>query len=165
MTWLLRRATPDDLDAIMALEHDTFPTDAWSAATMRTELANPAAYYLVAVPDGGSGIEGYAGLLCPPGAEDADVQTLAVAVSARRRGLGRTLLRALVAESVRRGARRLFLEVRADNPAAQELYRSEGFEEIGIRKRYYQPDDVDAVVMRRSSTPPRIVTATAEDQP
>jgi len=159
VTWLLRRATSDDLDAIMALEHDTFPTDAWSAGTMRGELANPASYYLVAVPDGGSAIEGYAGLLCPPGAEDADVQTLAVAATARRQGLGRTLLRALVAESGRRGARQLFLEVRADNPPAQELYRSEGFEEIGIRKRYYQPDDVDAVVMRRSATPPRTIPA------
>jgi len=42
----------------------------------------------------------------------------------------------------------VFLEVRADNPSAEGLYLSEGFEEIGRRPRYYQPDDVDAIVMR-----------------
>ena len=40
------------------------------------------------------------------------------------------------------------LEVRADNPVAQKLYVSEGFAEVGRRPRYYQPDDVDAIVMR-----------------
>jgi ribosomal-protein-alanine N-acetyltransferase len=42
----------------------------------------------------------------------------------------------------------VFLEVRADNPVAQALYASEGFLEIGRKARYYQPDDVDAVVMK-----------------
>ena len=42
----------------------------------------------------------------------------------------------------------VFLEVRADNPVAQALYASEGFFEVGRRPRYYQPDDVDAVVMK-----------------
>ena len=64
----------------------------------------------------------------------------------------RTLLRALIAEAVSRGARELFLEVRADNPVAEGLYRSEGFAEIGRRPRYYQPDDVDAIVMRLDLT-------------
>ncbi len=42
----------------------------------------------------------------------------------------------------------MFLEVRADNPVAQQLYASEGFAEVGRRPRYYQPDDVDAIVMK-----------------
>ena len=42
----------------------------------------------------------------------------------------------------------VFLEVRADNPVAQALYASEGFAEVGRRPRYYQPDDVDAIVMQ-----------------
>ena len=45
-------------------------------------------------------------------------------------------------------ARRVFLEVRADNPVARALYASEGFEAVGRRPHYYQPDDVDAIVMR-----------------
>jgi ribosomal protein S18 acetylase RimI-like enzyme len=47
-----------------------------------------------------------------------------------------------------RGARRVFLEVRADNPIAQHLYTARGFRPVGRRPRYYQPDGVDAVVMR-----------------
>ena len=42
----------------------------------------------------------------------------------------------------------MFLEVRADNPVAEALYASEGFVEIARRPRYYQPDDIDAVVMK-----------------
>ena len=63
---------------------------------------------------------------------------------AREQGLEPLLL---AEEARRRGARELVLEVRADNPVAAALYRSEGFAEIGRRPRYYQPDDVDAIVM------------------
>ena len=58
------------------------------------------------------------------------------------------MLRALLEEAARRGVTDVFLEVRADNPVAQSLYASEGFAEIGRKPRYYQPDDVDAVVMK-----------------
>ena len=78
----------------------------------------------------------------------ADIQTIAVVPEARRRGIGRTLLLALAEAGQRRGAAEALLEVRADNPGAQALYRSMGFEQIAIRPRYYQPDDVDAIVMR-----------------
>ncbi|MFV0318938.1 MAG: GNAT family N-acetyltransferase, partial [Microbacterium sp.] len=63
-------------------------------------------------------------------------------------GRGRALLEALLVEASRRSVRDMFLEVRADNPVAQALYASEGFAEIGRKPRYYQPDDVDAVVMK-----------------
>lgn len=142
----LREATADDLDAIMAIEEAEFTSDAWSRTMMREEIGSRHTRYLVA--DRGGDVVGYAGLLCPVGAREGDVQTIAVAASARRTGLGRRLLRALLAAAAERGAREVFLEVRADNPVAQTLYRSEGFEEIGVRPAYYQPDGVDAVVMR-----------------
>jgi [ribosomal protein S18]-alanine N-acetyltransferase len=148
MPWTLRPAGIADLEAIMAIERATFPTDAWSAQTMSREIGDPHGHYLVAVGEDGAA-DGYAGLLSPLGAEDADIQTVAVAAHARRQGLGRALVVALLAEADRRGARRVFLEVRADNAPAQELYRSLGFEEIGVRRGYYQPDGVDALVMRR----------------
>lgn len=142
----LRRATPDDLAAIMALERASFPTDAWSDAMMREELASSHSYYLVAEQAGR--LVGYAGLRAPRGAKDADIQTIAIAESARGRGLGRRVLEALLTEASGRGVGEVFLEVRADNPIAQKLYASEGFAEAGRRPRYYQPDDVDAIVMR-----------------
>ncbi len=122
---------------------------------MRSDLAQKHCYYLVAENPAQPGpgrtaapLGGYAGLLSPQGAADADIQTIAVAPDARRHGLGRTLMRALIAEAVERGARRVFLEVRADNPGAQHLYETLGFGSIGLRRGYYQPDNVDAVVMR-----------------
>ena len=148
MSAQLRRAVPADLDAIMAIEESEFTSDAWSRTMMAEEIRSAHTHYLVAEDDGV--VTGYAGLLCPRGAHEGDVQTIAVLASARRRGLGRRLLRALLDEARERGAREVFLEVRADNPAAQTLYRSEGFDEIGVRPAYYQPDGVDAIVMRVS---------------
>ena len=50
MTWQLRTANAGDLEAIMQIETSTFANDAWSSATLRDELANPDAWYLVAFP-------------------------------------------------------------------------------------------------------------------
>jgi ribosomal-protein-alanine N-acetyltransferase len=160
MAWQLRRATPLDLDAIMSIEHAVFPRDAWSAESMAAELASVHGYYLVAF-DQGSPDEfvGYAGLLAPRGAQQADIQSVAVVESARRKGLARTLVLSLLAEARDRGAREVFLEVRVDNPAAQNLYDSLGFERIAVRKGYYQPDNVDGIVMRLAVPEPKLSPA------
>lgn len=142
----LRTATPADLDAIMLIENRSFPSDAWSTESMAAELASPHGRYLVDEHDGV--VIGYGGVRALKGNADADIQTIALDAEHRGSGRGRALLRALLDAAAERGAREVFLEVRADNPAAEGLYRSEGFEEIGRRPHYYQPDDVDAVVMR-----------------
>ncbi|MFT4306481.1 MAG: ribosomal protein S18-alanine N-acetyltransferase [Microbacterium sp.] len=142
----MRRATTDDLVAIMAIERASFPTDAWSEAMMSAELASPHSVYTV-VEEGGRVI-GYGGVRAVAGAGEADIQTIALDAAARGRGRGRDLLTDLLGHALAAGAVAVFLEVRADNPVAQALYRSEGFAELGRRARYYQPDDVDAVVMR-----------------
>ncbi|HEY1531636.1 MAG TPA: ribosomal protein S18-alanine N-acetyltransferase [Galbitalea sp.] len=145
----LRTASVDDLDAIMALETPTFTTDAWSAESMRSELASGNTYYLVAFDEASpNDLVGYGGLLAARGSGDGDIQTLAVAPEARRNGLGRTLVTALLSEARARGAKEVFLEVRADNPNARALYDSLGFEQIAVRAKYYQPDGVDAEIMR-----------------
>ncbi len=160
MTWQFRRATSADLDAVMAIETAVFGTDAWSRATLHGELASVHTYYLVAFPpDDPARIEAYAGLHAPNNEPQADIQTIAVAATARRHGLGRTLMRQLIAEARERGAREVFLEVRADNPNAKALYDELGFEAIAVRPRYYQPDDVDAVVMRLTIPEPTTETA------
>ena len=146
MTVALRPAGEADVGAIMAIERASFPTDAWSEAAMRSTLVDHDAVAELAEVD--DAVAGYAALLAPIGAPDADVLTIAVDAPYRGRGVGRTLLTRLLDAAVRRGARRVFLEVRADNPVAQALYASEGFTAIGRRPRYYQPDDVDAILMR-----------------
>jgi ribosomal-protein-alanine N-acetyltransferase len=81
-------------------------------------------------------------------AETAQIVTVGVLPHARRQGIGRVLIQALVAEARRRQAEEVLLEVRIDNDAAQRLYESEGFSVIGKRRGYYDQGRVDAVVMR-----------------
>jgi ribosomal-protein-alanine N-acetyltransferase len=64
------------------------------------------------------------------------------------RGIGSTLLTDLLDEAGRHDCTEMFLEVRADNPRAQNLYRRFGFSDVGIRRGYYQPSGMDAIVMR-----------------
>ncbi len=149
MTWKLRTATVADLHHIMQIESAVFATDAWSEFMMRDELASENTHYVVATALGAPDIvQGYAGLMAPPRATEADVQTIAVSPDVRRMGLGRVLMHSLIRTAGAVGVREVFLEVRADNDAAQELYLSLGFESIGVRPGYYQPDNVDAVVMK-----------------
>jgi ribosomal-protein-alanine N-acetyltransferase len=143
-----------DIEALLPLERELFGPSAWTAETFWAELAQvETRWYVVAVSEPGNGaLLGYAGLLVP--GPEADVQTVAVAPAARRRGLGGVLVDALIAQASDRGSTSLLLEVRADNQPAVALYRSRGFEQIAIRRRYYQPEDVDALVMRlRPLTP------------
>ena len=151
MTVVLQAATRADLRAMVALERDLFPNDAWSAELFDAELAHPDSYYLVGRADGSGDLVAYGGLRAPFFAGgQGDIQTLAVAPDYRRQGIARDLLRALLDEAGRRGVAEVFLEVRADNEPARKLYESEGFREITRRPGYYQPGFVDAVVMRKA---------------
>ncbi|GAA1611527.1 ribosomal protein S18-alanine N-acetyltransferase [Leucobacter chromiireducens] len=146
----IRPATAADLDALWQIESTVFADSAWSRASLAEELAADHRRYLVleTVPDSGSApvIWGYGGVLVV--GSEGDVQTIALLAEARGAGNGRRLMEALMARARELGARELFLEVRADNPVAHALYRSLGFAEIGVRPRYYQPEGIDAIVMR-----------------
>lgn len=136
-----------DIPALAALEQELFADDAWSEATWWAELAErPRRSYVLEEGPGGQ-VLGYAGL--DLGGEVADVMTVAVAPAAQGRGLGRALLAELVARARADHAAHLMLEVRADNKPARKLYEHNGFELLTVRRRYYQPGDVDALVMRR----------------
>ena len=139
-------ANEEHLDAIMALEHECFENDAWAEETMRFELLAEHTRYFVLLEN--EKLLGYAGLSKIPGSDQADVQTVAVSPTLRGRGFGRKLMDRLITEAKTLHASELFLEVRADNSVAQNLYESLGFEHIDTRKRYYQPDNVDAWIMR-----------------
>jgi [ribosomal protein S18]-alanine N-acetyltransferase len=149
----LRQMTLDDMPAVMALEQELFPEDAWPPEMFANELAEVAEAtgsgrrrYLVAVAD--ATVTGYAGMLFSDGAE-ADVLTLAVDPGNWGQGIGTALLEALLDEAAQRKCAQVFLEVRKDNPRAQSLYRRHGFIEIGVRRGYYQPSGTDAIVMRK----------------
>src|SRR5215472_4288915 len=147
---LLRPMTTADLDAVIALELALFGEEAWSRQMLIGELSQqPASRFYLVAEDAGS-LVGYAGLLAAGG--QADVLTIAVDTARWGQGVGSELLRQLLAEAKRRGCVEVFLEVRADNARAQRLYQWWGFAEVGIRRGYYQPSGMDAIVMRRDLT-------------
>ena len=144
----LREMKRADMAAIMALEEELFPEDAWSPEMFAAEFAQPPSRRLYLVAEEGNALIGYAGMMFTAGSQ-ADVVTLAVAPARWGEGTGTALLMALVDEAEKRGYQEVLLEVRRDNPRARRLYLRHGFDEIGIRRGYYQPSGVDAVVMRK----------------
>ena len=134
-----------DVPRLVELEDRLFAGDAWSAPTWWAELAaRPRRDYVARDRDGE--LVGYGGL--DLAGEVADLMTLAVAPEAQGSGLGGELLALMASRAREAGAAYLLLEVRADNAAAEALYARSGFEVITVRRRYYQPGDVDALVMR-----------------
>jgi [ribosomal protein S18]-alanine N-acetyltransferase len=147
---ILRPMTDADLSGVLALEDALFAEEAWSRRMLAGELEQQpeSRYYLVA--EEGDELIGYAGLLAA--GQQADVLTIAVAATRWGHGIGTRLLAALLGEARRRRCTEVFLEVRADNMRAQRLYKWWGFAEIGVRRGYYQPSGMDAIVMRRDLT-------------
>jgi ribosomal-protein-alanine N-acetyltransferase len=143
----LREAHWTDIPALAALERDLFPHDAWAEPTWWAELAGRPRRDYVVLADS-DGVLGYAGL--DHGGDAADVMTIAVAPRAQGRGVGRLILLELEQRAAARGAGHVILEVRADNPAGRGLYERGGYAVLSTRRRYYQPGDVDALVMRKS---------------
>lgn len=139
-----------DLDQVMGLEAELFPDDAWSRGMFWSELADsrhPGAsrYYVVAEAADGR-LAGYAGLSAVAGT--GDVTTIGVTARHQGTGLGARLLTDLLRRATAFECHEILLEVRVDNTPAQRLYGRFGFEAIGVRRGYYQPGDVDALVMR-----------------
>jgi [ribosomal protein S18]-alanine N-acetyltransferase len=139
----LRGAGPGDVAAIATLEQATFGADAWSASSVRDELAGPGRRSLLAAD--ADVLVGYA--VTRTTGEVADVQRVLVAPRARRRGLGSRLVRELVTHAAHEGVRRVLLEVSADNMAALACYVALGFRVIDRRAAYYR-DGSDALVLQ-----------------
>lgn len=134
-----------DVDRVMPIERDLYGRESWSAELFRSELVQAdTRHYLVATQT--ERIVGYAGLCAYP--DEAYVQTISVERDQWGQGIGTQLLTALLDEAADRGKDVVGLEVRADNPRAQDLYTRFGFRSIGVRRGYYQPSGTDAVVMQ-----------------
>lgn len=155
----LRPLASADFDRVLELERELFGPGAWTYGMLADELAGLGRWYVVAEPDGldalryGFGsrpVIGYAGLWFD--GDIAQVMTIGTAREYQGRGVGRALLEGLVERSRQLRASALLLEVATDNSRALALYESFGFERLGIRRRYYQPEDKDAFTMRLDLT-------------
>jgi ribosomal-protein-alanine N-acetyltransferase len=133
----------EDVPAVHEIERLSFATP-WPAYAFEQELrGNRLARYVVA--RAGETVVGFAGIWLM--VDEAHITTFSVHPDWRRQGIGRQLLLNLVELSGTLRARRMTLEVRSSNDAAQALYRSFGFAVAGRRPRYYTDDGEDALVM------------------
>ncbi len=139
---LIRRMTVDDVDGVAAVEAATFPTP-WSQDAFASEMKNVAARYLVAEKDGK--IIGFAGAWII--LDESHITNIAVLREERGQGVGRRLTEGLLQYLSNLGAAYATLEVRKSNEIAQNLYVSLGFIKLGVRKRYYEDNGEDALIM------------------
>jgi ribosomal-protein-alanine N-acetyltransferase len=139
----VRRLTFADLPQVVAIERRAF-TSPWSLAMFVLELSKPSGICLAAEVEGE--LAGY--LICSRYDTVWHVMNVAVEPSLRRRRIATTLIETLIAR-VERDAQ-LTLEVRRSNAGAIELYERFGFRAAGVRRRYYQDNGEDALVMWRT---------------
>ncbi|PFG33974.1 ribosomal protein S18-alanine N-acetyltransferase [Sanguibacter antarcticus] len=151
MTVLVRPLRAADLDRVAVLEVELFGRSAWSYGMLAEELGALGRWYITAeaVPEdrvGAGDVVGYAGLWFD--GELSQIMTIGVSTASQGSGVGSRLLEALVVRSRELGAQGVLLEVAVTNGPAIAMYEKFGFERLGVRKRYYQPEDVDAYTMR-----------------
>ena len=139
---IIRRMTMADVDGVAAVEAATFPTP-WSRDAFISEMKNVAARYLVAETDGR--VIGYAGAWII--LDESHITNIAVLSEYRGQGIGRRLTEGLMQYLSNLGAAYATLEVRKSNVVAQNLYVSLGFIKLGVRKRYYEDNGEDALIM------------------
>ncbi len=139
-----------DLKAVAAVERAAYHFP-WSLGIFRDCLL---AGYHCLVLDVGASVTGYG--IMSVAAGEAHLLNLCVHPHAQRLGYGRKLLSYLLQRAEEVGAERVFLEVRPSNTVAQHLYRSAGFDQVGIRPAYYQAEfgREDAIVLA-FALPPR----------
>jgi ribosomal-protein-alanine acetyltransferase len=143
-----RPAGVADLPAMMALEKHAATAAHWSAERYG-ELFRASARISLIIEEN-SRVQGF--VIAREVGSEWEIENIAVAGPARRRGLGTRLLGELLDLARARGAEAIFLEVRQSNSAARSLYEKWAFIEGGCRKRYYKDPEEDAILYRLDFT-------------
>ncbi|NLO83861.1 MAG: ribosomal protein S18-alanine N-acetyltransferase [Clostridiales bacterium] len=140
---MIRRMTLADVPQVHQLEMDTFSTP-WSYQSFVDEMqTNKSARYMIAERDGQ--------ILAFAGAwlifEEGHITNIAVSKEARGQGIGTAITKKLMQYAANLGVQYLTLEVRKSNLVAQKMYRALGFIQLGVRKRYYEDNNEDALLL------------------
>ena len=158
---LVRAAQSRDLDTVVGIERTSF-ADPWSRESFESSMEPQRMRFLVAVEvdasvaaadtlSGEPRILGYVVALLL--FDEAEIANLAVAPSARRRGIGCLLLDRMSGDLAGDGVQSLYLDVRESNAGARALYASRSFQEVGRRRRYYRHPTEDALLLKRNLQP------------
>ncbi len=147
---LIRRMMLKDIDSVHQIEADTFSSP-WSRGAFEDELTeNKCARYLVA--ELYDEIVAFAG--CWMVLDECHITNIAVRKDKRGKGYGRLITKELIQYAANLGASFVTLEVRRTNYTAQNLYRSLNFVQVGCRKKYYEDNGEDAILMACQTLPP-----------
>jgi len=147
MNVVIRKMRMEDIEQVIAIDRVSFSLP-WPERSFRFELTdNPASRCWVAEVDGKLVGMIVAWLIV----DEVHVATIATHPDFRRQGIAKKLLSYALQHLSIEGAQSSFLEVRASNLAAQEMYRKFGYEESGVRRRYYKDNDEDAILMTLES--------------
>ncbi len=141
----VREMTMEDAAAVAEMEHQMF-SDAWSEKSILETISQPNSVCLLAEKAGRAA--GY--LLAYTAADEAEIARIGSVREFRRQGVAKTLLAELESVGRTRGIRKILLDVRCGNEAARGLYEKCGFQEDGIRQRFYENPEEDAVLMSRT---------------
>jgi ribosomal-protein-alanine acetyltransferase len=143
----VRIAKSSDLDDIYELDMQTFAMP-WSKEALSYDiLENDNAFVIVAEYEGE--FAGYADIWTV--LDEADLNSIAVRVDFRRKGIGDAIMLAMTEMLSANGVETINLEVRVSNMPAIKLYKKYGFKECGVRPGYYLDNGEDALIMKRET--------------
>ena len=141
---IIRPMTENDLNEVTAIEQECFSVP-WSYNSFLDACTTPENIYLVC--DIGGKIAGYCGLWTVLG--EGNITNMAVAKEFRKKGVGAALMQEMERLGREKNVDIFFLEVRESNEPAQRLYEKMGYNNIGIRKRFYERPVENAIVMSK----------------
>ena len=149
---LIRRMTMQDIPEVVEIEKQCFSLP-WSEKSFEDSLTREDTIFLVCETVGDARervaldcVAGYMGLYLS--FDEASVTNVAVSPDFRKKGYGEALVTAAKDAAKAAGAESIFLEVRQSNEPARSLYKKLGFEELGIRKKFYEHPVEDAIIMK-----------------
>ncbi len=133
-----------DIDQIMEIESVSFGNFFWTPEAFKAEIENRFGKYFIAEDEKGK-VLGYCGFWLI--VDEAHITTIAVRPDSRKTGIGELLLQKMLEAGYEKNVKWFTLEVRASNIAAQNLYYKYNFKSLGLRRKYYQDNEEDAMVM------------------
>lgn len=144
---IIRKMIPEDVPAVVAIEKECFSMP-WSEKSFLDSIHREDTVFLVCIDNSQTqqSVAGYIGMYIS--FDEGEITNVAVAPAYRKKGCGKLLLDAAMKKADEQNAQCILLEVRKSNAPAISLYTKMGFEEIGIRKNFYEHPVEDAIIMK-----------------
>lgn len=141
----IRKMEKQDVDQIMAIEEVSFGSHHWSKDSFYSEINNELGNYFTAIEKESGNVIGYGGFWLI--FDESHITTIAVNPKYRGNRIGEIILHHMISVGYEKKSKWFTLEVRAGNIPAQNLYKKYGFQSLGVRKKYYQDNNEDAIIM------------------